>query len=211
MPATNSTPPDDIFNEVDPTKRRVSAKRSVSGSIQTPPNNLTTPPGSPSVLSSRNKYLLLIGIIVIIVALGAGGYYWLTRAKTDKSTNVKNTNQPVSNNAVNIINTNQPNNENINTANRNNNGSTTNSLVVPADADHDGLSDEEERRGGTDPNASDTDKDGLSDKQEIVLYKSDPKKTDTDGDGNSDGDEVKNGYNPAGDGKLLDINKAINK
>ncbi|MDF1497959.1 MAG: hypothetical protein P1P85_01195 [Patescibacteria group bacterium] len=46
------------------------------------------------------------------------------------------------------------------------------------------------------------DNDGLSDYEETSIYKTDPNKTDTDGDGYSDGDEVKNGYNPLGEGKL---------
>ncbi|MFH1482518.1 MAG: hypothetical protein ABIE46_03290, partial [Patescibacteria group bacterium] len=33
-------------------------------------------------------------------------------------------------------------------------------------------------------------------------YKTDPKNPDTDGDGYKDGDEVKNGFNPNGSGKL---------
>ncbi len=49
--------------------------------------------------------------------------------------------------------------------------------------------------------AGDNDGDGLTNSQE-ELYGSDPQNYDTDGDGYSDGDEVKNGYNPAGDGTL---------
>ena len=47
----------------------------------------------------------------------------------------------------------------------------------------------------------DTDGDGLFDDEEIK-YNCDINNPDTDGDGFSDGDEVKNGYNPAGEGKL---------
>jgi len=49
----------------------------------------------------------------------------------------------------------------------------TNRLAVKNDSDQDGLSDEEEKRLGTDPN-----------------------NPDSDGDGFIDGDEIKNGYNP---------------
>ena len=35
-------------------------------------------------------------------------------------------------------------------------------------------------------------------------YKTNPNNPDTDGDGYLDGDEVKNGYDPNGDGKLSD-------
>ena len=48
---------------------------------------------------------------------------------------------------------------------------------------------------------SDRDHDGLFDDEEI-LFGTDPDNPDTDGDGFLDGDEVKNGYNPAGEGKL---------
>ncbi len=47
----------------------------------------------------------------------------------------------------------------------------------------------------------DTDHDGLSDADE-VKYGTDPTNPDTDGDGYLDGDEVKNGYNPLGEGSL---------
>lgn len=50
-------------------------------------------------------------------------------------------------------------------------------------------------------NAPDADQDGLSDADEAI-YKTDPNVADTDGDGYSDGEEVKNGYNPLGDGRL---------
>ncbi len=48
----------------------------------------------------------------------------------------------------------------------------------------------------------DSDRDGLSDEAEIEKYKSDPQNPDTDGDGFNDGQEVRNGYNPAGPGRL---------
>ena len=49
----------------------------------------------------------------------------------------------------------------------------------------------------------DADKDGLSDSDEIAIYKTYPNNPDTDGDGYSDGEEVKNGFNPLGEGKLI--------
>jgi|GEM_PF-3547631 len=51
-----------------------------------------------------------------------------------------------------------------------------------------------------DPNL-DTDNDGLVDTLE-TQYKTDPKNPDSDGDGYKDGEEVKNGYNPLGVGKM---------
>ncbi|MBU0625770.1 hypothetical protein KKF05_05535 [Patescibacteria group bacterium] len=75
----------------------------------------------------------------------------------------------------------------------------------PLDSDNDGLSDEEERQRGTNPQSADTDSDGLSDREEVFLYNTDPTKPDTDDDGYIDGEEVKAGYNPNGEGKLLNL------
>jgi hypothetical protein len=67
-----------------------------------------------------------------------------------------------------------------------------------ADSDNDGLTDEQERKIGTNPNDADTDRDGLTD---IYEYWSpnglDPKKFDTDGDGLNDGHELYIGTKPA--------------
>jgi len=70
------------------------------------------------------------------------------------------------------------------------------------DTDLDGLSNEEEKKNGTDPNNPDTDGDGLLDGDEVNFYHSNPTKSDTDGDGYKDGEEVRNGYSPIGPGKL---------
>ena len=48
---------------------------------------------------------------------------------------------------------------------------------------------------------ADDDDDGLTNTEEAE-YGTDPDEPDTDGDGFLDGEEVKNGYNPLGDGKL---------
>lgn len=48
----------------------------------------------------------------------------------------------------------------------------------------------------------DSDSDGLIDREETEKYFTDPQLADTDGDGYKDGDEVKNGFNPRGEGKL---------
>ncbi|MFH1667762.1 MAG: hypothetical protein ABH884_01925 [Candidatus Komeilibacteria bacterium] len=73
------------------------------------------------------------------------------------------------------------------------------------DSDGDGLTDKQETVIGTDPFNPDSDEDGLFDNEEVVLYETDPLNQDTDGDTYLDGDEVKNGYNPAGEGKLLQL------
>ncbi len=70
------------------------------------------------------------------------------------------------------------------------------------DKDLDGLSDEEEKKLGTNPNMADTDGDGLLDGDEVNFYHTDPLKADTDADGFKDGYEVERGYSPLGPGKL---------
>lgn len=72
-----------------------------------------------------------------------------------------------------------------------------------ADTDGDGLLDGEEvKTYHTNPVMTDTDGDGLDDRAEVIQYHSDPTMVDTDGDGYLDGNEVTNGYNPIGPGKL---------
>lgn len=61
---------------------------------------------------------------------------------------------------------------------------------VAIDTDGDGLSDEEERRIGTNPGYTDTDRDGLNDYEEVKVKKTDPLSPDTDGDGVIDGDDL---------------------
>lgn len=73
------------------------------------------------------------------------------------------------------------------------------------DSDKDGLTDAREVQLGTDPKNPDTDSDGLFDKEEVDVYHTNPLNSDTDGDGFKDGAEVKNGYNPNGSGKLLQV------
>lgn len=73
------------------------------------------------------------------------------------------------------------------------------------DSDLDGLSDDEEKMYGTDPNQVDTDGDELTDRDEIKTWKTDPLNPDTDKDGYKDGEEVINKYNPLGSGKLIEL------
>ena len=82
------------------------------------------------------------------------------------------------------------------------------------DSDHDGLTDVEEEKIGTDKYSVDTDKDGLFDREEVKIYLTNPLNPDTDGDGILDGEEVKRGSDPKDpnpDAKLLDLQKEIKK
>ena len=62
--------------------------------------------------------------------------------------------------------------------------------ITEWDSDGDGLSDEDEKRYGTDPHKADTDGDGLNDWEEINVYRTDPLSADSDGDGLNDFDEL---------------------
>lgn len=73
------------------------------------------------------------------------------------------------------------------------------------DTDGDGLLDAEEQAIGSSITIPDTDGDGLSDREEFRVFGTDPKNPDSDGDTYTDGVEVKNGYNPKGQGKLFNI------
>lgn len=70
------------------------------------------------------------------------------------------------------------------------------------DADMDGLTDETEKKLGTNPNKEDSDGDGLLDGEEANNFHTNPLKSDTDGDGITDFKEVENGTNPLGAGKI---------
>ena len=79
-----------------------------------------------------------------------------------------------------------------------------NIIAEDQDSDGDGLKDLEEiNKYKTSESFADSDADGLNDYDEIFKYKTDPINPDTDGDGHKDGEEVKNGFNPNGSGKLI--------
>jgi serine/threonine protein kinase len=86
--------------------------------------------------------------------------------------------------------------------------------IAEGDNDSDGLSNQQERDLGTDPEKADTDEDGLSDGQEVNQYGTDPKNRDTDADNLLDGDEANEiGTNPRipdtdGDGIRDDLDQA---
>jgi hypothetical protein len=68
-------------------------------------------------------------------------------------------------------------------------------LIVQADTDHDGLSDEQEAFFGSNPANPDTDEDGIKDGDEVDMGTS-PTDADSDHDGIDDGVELQNGTDP---------------
>lgn len=146
-----------------------------------------------SIVSNRGQHPILIAVM-LLGAFAAGFLVWtLLRTKTGKTLRA-NLTKTFTNSA-----------------------STTNTpVVVPAvqetnDTDRDGLTDEEERQAGTTADSSDTDADGLSDGAEVHVYRTDPKNPDADGNGKNDGAEVRAGDNPAGEGKLLDLQRELER
>ncbi len=84
---------------------------------------------------------------------------------------------------------------------------TESKITEMVDSDGDGLTDQEESIAGSNSLNPDTDGDGLGDREEVKVYLTDPLDPDTDGDTFLDGQEVVNGYNPRGEGKLFDLPK----
>lgn len=158
---------------------------------------------SPPILNKRNLFIMAVAVLLILIA---GGAFWVWRssAKRDSAS------APAS----------QSKNEVPAAPSANENTpadilapatATTTKIAEPQppspaiDADGDGLTDQQEIQYGTDPQKADTDGDALTDYEEIFIWHTNPLNPDTDGDGYSDGQEVKNGFNPNGSGKLLNI------
>ncbi|KKR91359.1 MAG: hypothetical protein UU95_C0002G0060 [Parcubacteria group bacterium GW2011_GWC2_42_12] len=190
---------EDIFAEVDKT-----AKPEVFRPNSSDPNSPRGTVIPPETGWKKNKMAvlgLLFGGLIVVVG---GGYLGLklatTRPEIDNSTIIQE----------------QPGNTEVETATPAPAAEVDNTAApiiqqpaaaVVLDSDLDGLADAEEATFGTDINNSDTDQDGLTDREEARVYRTDPLNPDTDGDGFKDGDEINNGYNPKGAGKLLEINK----
>lgn len=130
-------------------------------------------------LTSKQKFIL-IGITVAVFGLLIGGGIWLYVSLDPFAART-----------------------NTNNANANNANSTGNIPLQELDTDKDGVRDIDEKRYASDANKADTDDDGLNDYLEIFQYKTKPDVADTDGDTYLDGNEVDNGYDPNGPGKLV--------
>lgn len=208
---------DDIFAETD-----VSGARPASGaSIEAQPAGLSAPrvlaegeESSAGRAGIKIKFVLIIVLVALI--LGTAAYlayskFMRSAAESDLlPTTDTNTEQPLNKGVTpepvdNIV---VPEPEPIipepvspvDTDASSASGTTV--VTAPVDSDGDSLTDLEEQALGTNINLIDSDFDGLSDYEEVKIYNTDPLNPDTDGDGFNDGDEVKNGYNPNGEGKL---------
>lgn len=175
--------PEDIFQSTDP-------KQTVAQ--PTRPAPVTSAPRPSVQLHSSRRWLWpAIGGLVLVIGIGA--VVVMRLRQEPQETPVENSNTAVTSTTTNTSTT----TEEVKTA-----------VSGVADADRDGLLDEEETKLGTKVDLADTDRDGLGDGEEARVYKSDPKRPDTDGDGNPDGAEVQKGYNPTGTGVLLNFTQA---
>lgn len=150
----------------------------------------------------KNSKILFIVIAVIVVGiLIAAGIFVFQKYISPKS---ENTNLIVVNNTNNAnqnTNLNQNINQNINqNANKNTNANLNLNLFNMNNAAN--------QNGNLNisviPSSKDSDLDGLTDVEE-TLYGTEPQKADTDGDSYADGQEIINGYNPLGTGRLEDM------
>lgn len=188
---------EDIFEEVDKTAKPEVFRPNPND--PNPPRGTVVPPETGWRSNKMAVFGLLFGGLIIVVA---GGYFGLKLAvKSSPAVNNATVQEQPKNTEVEAL-TPAPAAEVNETA--------APTIQEPAtaaalDSDLDGLTDAEEATFGTDSNNSDTDQDGLTDREEAKVYKTDPLNPDTDGDGFKDGDEINNGYNPKGAGKLLEI------
>ncbi len=156
-----------------------------------------------SSTGTKKKIFILAGLAVGLLAIGGGGFlvfYSYSRSiEEDKAEKIIAPVQTEIEEKAEIESENQK--EDTTSASK----PPEVSPDLTLDSDNDGLTDEEERALGMNINSVDSDSDGLFDRIEVKVYKTDPLNSDTDGDGFLDGEEVKDGYNPKGEGKLYEL------
>lgn len=217
--------PEDIFADTEPASMPAGAGQAAPGApppgVPGVPSGVTAPPKT----AGPSKLLLGVVGLVILGGIGAGAYFiFLKPAETDVPADVA-----ADMAADQAADTEDAGTAELEPADGSEEAPSDEPLVEPEpeegdetpepeepilppdeqsaslDSDSDGLTDEEERDLGTDPQSPDTDSDGLSDREEVYIYDTDPKNPDTDGDGFLDGEEVRNGYNPNGPGRLFEL------
>jgi hypothetical protein len=145
------------------------------------------------------KILASIFIILFVGGVVFGSMWMYT--KYFKTTDGKKPNNEKTNVTTSTTTTNNP----LTSTSTDKNNSANDSLFSDqVDSDKDNLTDDREFELGTNQNKPDTDGEGLNDGDEVLIWRTDPRLPDTDGDGYKDGEEVKNGYNPLGQGRLLE-------
>lgn len=232
---------EDIFAETDQPSgaaRPASLNQNASQSVRSAapvnpvlPEPLMQLPDDLEDESGGNRKFFWVGLAVLIIVLGVGGYFAYAKffavapALNLPQFNINSispaeVNRQYQNDVLNYGQNGNSNADNSNNQNQNANDQ----AAVPApedsaannananqpepamDSDKDGLSDQEENKLGTNTMAPDSDNDQLSDREEVKVYLTDPLNPDSDGDGYLDGAEVSNGYNPKGAGTLLETN-----
>lgn len=196
VPTVGDTQPkrvEDIFADTEHTL----GQRGAPPVAPAPPAETGSIPVSVAPLTSepkRSRRGLVIGLVVAVLVLGlvAAAYWWFTQQPTEVPEPVT---PPVEQAPA-------PTPEIEPTPPLPPPATETPS---PVDTDSDGLPDDEEAALGTNPQNIDSDSDGLFDRDEVRVYQTDPLNPDSDGDTFSDGTEVQNGYNPKGQGKLLEL------
>ena len=206
----NATPPaplvrgeagekaEDMFAEVDKT-----GKPEV---FQPKPAN--TPPYAtvvPEEQTWKNRKGLIFGSLAVVLVVASGGYFGLKFFARDEAAPVSPLVQTETENTSLETVTPEPAAET--TIPEPVQPAETAIAPGPLDSDQDGLTDEEEAALGTNANNIDSDQDDLTDREEVKVYQTDPLNSDTDGDSYKDGEEIASGYNPKGQGKLLEINQ----
>lgn len=208
--------PLDILGDVDRVEPEVKTPQTPSiapdlgrlDSRPTVPPAMSKMPDSPvskePVFGQKKKIVVVLMVLIIISVLGGAAWYaYATFFASSSAPAAIDQNQQQ--------NTQQQ--QNVNTAGTqnigNNNVDTTGQIneepEVIIDTDKDGLTDAEEATYGTDPTKVDTDLDGLTDRDEVIVFKTDPNNPDSDGDTFIDGEEVRAGYDPKGEGRLLEV------
>ena len=204
--AQNATPPtplvrgeakaEDMFAEVDPSRQGLAGAGKTGKPEVFQPRPANTPSYAtviPEEQTWKNRKGLIFGSLAVVLVVAISGYFGLKFFASDKTAPVSPPVQTETEKTSLETVTPEPPDE---------------TAVVPErlDSDQDGLTDEEEAALGTNANNIDSDQDGLTDREEVKVYQTDPLNSDTDGDGYKDGEEIAGGYNPKGQGKLLEIN-----
>lgn len=197
--------PKDMFSGIDDTKSATPSQAMPqltpppAAPIAPPPSAL--PPAAAVAIPARHSRGGLIAILLLVaILIGGAGAFALYRFSQSVS--------PVpSDDAVAPVGFDAESEEEGkgNVSEDTDTGSILDTATQFLDSDGDGLENSRELELGTLVGKPDSDSDGLGDKEEVEVYKTNPLLADTDVDGFADGVEVRNGYNPAGDGKLYNV------